>query len=525
MKGITDYAQTGQWEPGSDRMRWQARVVKKVNGKRVQRAQNFPHVDPSVDPTEGLAAAQQWRHDTIRQLETGAPAPLSRDEKQISLNEIWQDFRTIKATKGGRGGRGLAGNSLAALDNHWKQRVQPRFGEGPIRWITPTDVETWIATFGEKPAAEEQAFKLLRELTGYALRKGYIRVDPTVDADTGRPYRRADYSVNNHAGIALSKRQVHRLATTAGPDGLLVRFAAATGLRYGELQALQVSDLYLPGGSALDHKELNGVVTVTRSHSRIDGTKATKNTKARRVPIPHRIAADLRDHVKGRPADAHVFTTTKGNRLPDGWAKVAPRLDTRKRVRGTTGRGTGKMNVGERAPRKEGDTYTHIKREPFGRYVYASALAVHELQSALHVEPPEVDQDGRATYAGRTAEAVATWKMGEGRDDLDPFSLDHDDVSTLIGRPVQYDMQEGDADWQRPEDLQHHSELPDGYERRTFGIHDLRHTAATLALNAGVAPQYVQVILDHATAEFTLERYADANTAEGMRHVAAALDL
>jgi integrase len=42
----------------------------------------------------------------------------------------------------------------------------------------------------------------------------------------------------------------------------------------------------------------------------------------------------------------------------------------------------------------------------------------------------------------------------------------------------------------------------------TFRLYDLRHTAATLALAAGVQPKVVSEMLGHASAAFTLDVYS-----------------
>jgi len=41
-----------------------------------------------------------------------------------------------------------------------------------------------------------------------------------------------------------------------------------------------------------------------------------------------------------------------------------------------------------------------------------------------------------------------------------------------------------------------------------FRLYDLRHTAATLALSAGVPPKVVSEMLGHASAAFTLDVYS-----------------
>lgn len=54
-------------------------------------------------------------------------------------------------------------------------------------------------------------------------------------------------------------------------------------------------------------------------------------------------------------------------------------------------------------------------------------------------------------------------------------------------------------------------------------IHDLRHTAASLAISAGASIKAVQRMLGHATAQITLDRYAGLYE-EDLEHLAERLD-
>lgn len=54
-------------------------------------------------------------------------------------------------------------------------------------------------------------------------------------------------------------------------------------------------------------------------------------------------------------------------------------------------------------------------------------------------------------------------------------------------------------------------------------VHDLRHTAASLAISAGAERQAVQRMLGHASAAMTLKAYADLFD-ENLDHIAGRLD-
>lgn len=123
------------------------------------------------------------------------------------------------------------------------------------------------------------------------------------------------------------------------------------------------------------------------------------------------------------------------------------------------------------------------------------------------------------------AAAVAGWQYDKEFeiDYISPDYLSPQHVSEILGRTAEFDLRQGDEDWRTPDDLLPQAERPEHHPENTFGIHDLRHTAATLAIEAGIAPHYVQAILDHHSAQFTLERYVDT-TSDGHRAVAGALD-
>jgi integrase len=80
--------------------------------------------------------------------------------------------------------------------------------------------------------------------------------------------------------VFLDHDQVAMLAEACGRYGLLVRFLAYTGLRWGEVSALRVSRLDL----------LRRRVTVLAAFAEVGGELvegAPKNHQRRSVPIPH----------------------------------------------------------------------------------------------------------------------------------------------------------------------------------------------------------------------------------------------
>lgn len=82
--------------------------------------------------------------------------------------------------------------------------------------------------------------------------------------------------------------------------GLLVRFAAWTGLRAGEVAALRVGNV----------NPLRSEVQVVESVSEVHGALVcgpTKTYERRTVPVPGALAAELARHVEGRDPAEQVF--------------------------------------------------------------------------------------------------------------------------------------------------------------------------------------------------------------------------
>jgi integrase len=105
----------------------------------------------------------------------------------------------------------------------------------------------------------------------------------------------------------LSAAEVASLANAVeGRYGTLIYFAAYTGMRWGEIAALQVSRLSL----------LRGTVNVVESLSEINGhlhTGPTKTGATRTISLPRFLSALLGEHIGQFPgSDGYVFTSAEG---------------------------------------------------------------------------------------------------------------------------------------------------------------------------------------------------------------------
>jgi integrase len=187
----------------------------------------------------------------------------------------------------------------------------PRIGGVPTDLVTRAQVGAVVSearTAGRSRAVVEHLRGPLKRMFADLVERGLVAQNPA--ADLAHFVGRLPHGKRLDFFTAAEVAQALRAA-----EGLPVRALAATafgtGLRWGELAALQREDVDLAGGP----------LHVSRSWSERAG-RATppKNGKARHVPVPAELAAVLREHMQVREAegwgqDALLFFGADGRRL------------------------------------------------------------------------------------------------------------------------------------------------------------------------------------------------------------------
>lgn len=228
---------------------------------------------------------------------------------------------------------GLAGQVkprvLADYRANYRRYVADPLGAKAVASITAADVRRWRAELMEarprpthaRPkgvtdadaefvtlsrSTVKHAFETLRRIFDVAVVDGAVAANPCAAVPRTRP---TDPDAQPFTARPLTAAEIAAVADHIGRVqghpiyGLVVMFAAFTGLRAGELGGLSVGDLTLPqiDGSA-------GSVSVTRTRRAVRGgweTGTPKSAKSRRVvPIDGWLADDLRaylinDHPRG----------------------------------------------------------------------------------------------------------------------------------------------------------------------------------------------------------------------------------
>lgn len=213
------------------------------------------------------------------------------------------DPARARATVGQVAGEWLAGKANVAASTRERYQdivnthVLPKWGDVPLQSVRHGDVQKWVSGIDRAPATVVKIHRVFSQILGYAMKDERLSVNPAKGVSLPRP-QAAEKRYLTH-------QQVEALATACGDWGLIVRFLAYTGLRWGELAALRVKRL------DFDARR----ITVAESVTPVEGKMIFSDTKgheSRRVPMPVFLIGDLLAQVEGKEADDLVFTGPRG---------------------------------------------------------------------------------------------------------------------------------------------------------------------------------------------------------------------
>lgn len=172
----------------------------------------------------------------------------------------------------------------------------PEFGLTPVARINAAIIERFITRLDVSPGTARNVLRVLSPIMQYAVKGGMIARNPVADVTRPRSVKRGPEELQ-----ALSADQVRQLAEAVGPtSSTLVYFAAYTGLRAGEIAALQVKHVNLKNAS----------VRVLGSFSTVNGKLeygTPKNGRTRRVTMPSFLVRMVEEQVGGRAAGEYLF--------------------------------------------------------------------------------------------------------------------------------------------------------------------------------------------------------------------------
>lgn len=178
-----------------------------------------------------------------------------------------------------------------------RKHINPAFGSRRVGSLRARDVELWVGKLakGLSPGTVRNIYNVLNKSMKYALRHDWIANNPCTGVELPKSHDEVqeDRCFLTPVQVAflaeeLAKKEAHL--------GLIVRMAAYTGLRAGELAALRIRDI----------NQLHRVVEVRRTVARRTGhgwvvTAPKSKRSARDVPLTRGLAAELAEWISRHP--------------------------------------------------------------------------------------------------------------------------------------------------------------------------------------------------------------------------------
>lgn len=265
-----------------------------------------------VPRSGGIAYEARWKDANGRFRQRTFPT--KREAERFALrieNELADGLSTDALVKNAKRFREVARASLDAstrlkpktrrgYEDAYKLHIYPTFGDRRINTITSLDVESWMADLELKIGKRKQPLSAstrrgiviaLSKVFRYAMKHRLISTNPCAVIDKPQVVREEP--------VFLTPGQVGAIAEwldDVAPYGLVVRFAAYTGLRPGELEALRIRDINF----------LRRHVEVRRQVQRTPGVGweylTPKSAKSvRDVPLAPSLLVALGEHIARHP--------------------------------------------------------------------------------------------------------------------------------------------------------------------------------------------------------------------------------
>jgi integrase len=238
--------------------------------------------------------AIRWKRETERSLERGEwidPSLSSITFAEWSM--MWLQAKTNISPRTKRG-------YVARLNSH----LIPAFGHMKLTAITNNQIGQWVAKSvaeGGGQVVIKQSYGVLRQIMNSAVLDNRINRNPALGVSLPRTKAKEKKP--------LTFLQLMELANECGDYKPLILLAGTTGLRWGEISALQCKDVSL----------LNRTVNVDKAFS--EGTRGerllgtTKTHQNRVVPFPKELVPNLTKLIENRTSDSHLFEMPGGGIL------------------------------------------------------------------------------------------------------------------------------------------------------------------------------------------------------------------
>lgn len=240
--------------------------------------------------------AQRWLDDVTSSVVTGTYTdPRTSSVTLEDWSAIWLKGQVhLKAT-----GR-------TRVEGIVRLYIVPRWGTTRLRDVSHAEVQAWVTellTGGLSASSVQRTHGLLSQMLDLAVRDRRLPANPAKGVKLPRKLPKVRRF--------LTAAQVEALVVECEPYGLVVRFLAYTGLRWGEMAALRVHDVDPV------RRRMRIVRSVTEDNGRLI-FDTTKTGEERTVPLPRFLAEQITASFAGKGPDDLVFQGTRGGVLRNG---------------------------------------------------------------------------------------------------------------------------------------------------------------------------------------------------------------
>lgn len=186
------------------------------------------------------------------------------------------------------------------------KHITPAWGRVALAEVAPADVAAWLGRLtasGLAASSVRYCHRVLSLALAYAVLDGRLSRNPA----EGVPLPRA----RDRVKVFLTHGQVADLARECGAYEVLILVLSYTGLRWGEIAALRVSDVDL----------MRRRIHISQAMAEVAGRAVVgtpKDHEVRSVPVPAFLVNQLAAHLAGRPAEALAFPAPGGGFLRNG---------------------------------------------------------------------------------------------------------------------------------------------------------------------------------------------------------------
>ncbi len=237
--------------------------------------------------------AARWKREQERAFERGEW--LDPQASSIRFSEWTESWMATKSN--------LAPRTAKNYETRIRTLLLPTFGSMRLTAITNNEIGKWVANskeIGKGSVSIRQAFGVLKQILAAAVLDGRLTRNPA----TGVPLPRT----TPRKKTALNQSELRQLAETAGRFRTLILLAGTTGMRWGEIAALQCKDV------SLMHRTISVDKALTESRNG-PVVASTKTHTSRVVPFPKELVRDLEGLITTRSPEDRLFSMPGGGGL------------------------------------------------------------------------------------------------------------------------------------------------------------------------------------------------------------------